>query len=320
MGRAGIRIQDGAAYMAGLEHCASPWACPICTPIIRSARRQDLTQAVDYWLQDAAHGLSMATLTTRHRKTDALTDNLDLIAGAWSALAGSQRWRRIKQAYGISHYVRAMEITWGPSSGWHAHLHVLLCHDRPLDDAAMDGLRRGLYESWAVSCERTGARRPSPRWGVDLRGITDTPDKAAKYLGKDPDGRPSHGIEQEMARGDAKRGRGRSIAPFELLDDDTINGLGEARARHLWLEYSDAVYRRRSITWSRHLRKEAGIGAEQDDEQIINRHMLGLNLIDLTRRQAKQLRAMPTVLATVMGLVETGEVPLAESVIQSVKG
>lgn len=31
-----IRLHDGKAYISGTERCVSPWACPICTPIIRT--------------------------------------------------------------------------------------------------------------------------------------------------------------------------------------------------------------------------------------------------------------------------------------------
>lgn len=67
-----------------------------------------------------------------------------------------------------------------------------------------------------------------------------------------------------MARFDAKSGRGESISPFELLDDDS--SISPGRRAVLWREYYAATKGRRAITWSRGLKKLYEIGEKTDEE------------------------------------------------------
>ena len=67
----GIRLHEGRAFLHGAQHCASPWACPLCTPVIRSQRAQDLRHAVRWWHDTPPeHGLIILTLTIPHTKSE----------------------------------------------------------------------------------------------------------------------------------------------------------------------------------------------------------------------------------------------------------
>lgn len=78
----------------------------------------------------------------------------------------------------------------------------------------------------------------------------------------------------------------------------------------------DATRRRRSITWSRGLRRDIGItGEELTDEQIIQQSVHGIPVIDLTTEAYRMLRTTPAIHAYVMQRVEDGEIPVALQVI-----
>lgn len=314
LGRTGIHVREGKAFISGLEHCASPWCCPACTPIIRAHRARDLRTAITNWqAAGETHLLAFVTLTIPHKRDDQLAAMLDLVSPAWSRLTGSRQWRRLKQQVGIRHYVRALEVTWSPKAGWHAHLHVLLFLDRSTDRR---GLQREIGGLWAdgVKAIAPERRRPSKRRGVLIETAGDNPTPLADYMAKSPDRKPD--LANELTRADIKRGRKESLAPFQLLDDPVINGLGRDTASGLWLEYVHATYRRRSITWSRDLRSDLGLTVEEPtDEQIIQQTIGGIEVIPLDHHECRALTDNPNILSHILRMTEDGEIPLAEDII-----
>ena len=313
----GIRLYEGRAFLHGAQHCASPWACPLCTPVIRRRRAQDLRHAVHWWQQTKdAHGLVFVTLTVPHSKSERLGALIDLVAGSWSRMRGSHAWRRLADRTGIRHHVRSMEITWSPTSGWHAHLHVLLFTET-MPDAKT--LKRSIHVLWAEAVHALDPdRKPvSKRHGVIVESVTDEGLLLAEYMSKTPDKRD---IALEMTRGDRKQGRrAGSMNPFELLDDGI--DLNERTTRALWCEYVDSTYRRRTITWSRKLRTDSGLaGTEPTDRQIIDDAIHGTPVISLTAPAYRMLRRSPSIIAATLQLVEDGQVPLAETVIGQATG
>lgn len=307
-----IRLRDGKAYIAGAEHCANPWCCPICTPIIRSRRAKDLRTAVERWMSVEGHGMWFLTLTVPHGKTDSLDVLLLLVSAAWSRMRGSQAWRRYARDYAIEHYVRAAEITWSTRHGWHPHLHILLfTASRTVPD------RKRITEMWAANLHAIDPARkaPSKRHGVLLEEA-DGKTAIADYLVKPPDRRRD--IASEIIRGDRKSARSNDgVNPLQLLDDDVTGEIGMDTAKRVWCEYVDATRRKRSITWSRNLRRDMGItGDEPTDEQIIRQSVHGIPILPLTVEQHRMLRTAPSIYGRVMQWIEAGEVPLAEQVIE----
>ncbi len=308
-----IRLYDGKAYIGGTERCASPWACPICTPIIRTRRARDLRTAIERWRETDGYNLWFLTLTVPHGKRNPLNETLSLVSGAWSSMRGSQAWRRYARDNGIVHYVRSAEITWSPKHGWHPHLHVLL-----FVITARQPDRKSIVRMWESSLHALDPNRKSPskRHGVlleqaDTAGLAD-------YLTKTPDAHRRRDIASEIVRGDRKNSRNDDgINPFQLLDDDVMQKLGMDTTKRLWCEYVDAVYRRRSITWSRNLRHDMGIdGVEPTDEQIIRQSMRGVPVLPLTVEQYRMLRTSPSIYAFSLQCIENGEVPIAVQVIE----
>ena len=306
-----IRLHDGKAYISGTERCVSPWACPICTPIIRTRRAKDLRTTIERWRETAEHGLWFLTLTIPHHKTDPLDTTLPIVSNAWSLMRGSQAWRRYARDNHIEHYVRAMEVTWSPQHGWHPHLHILL-----FTSTNQSPDRKSIISMWTATLQSIAPNRktPSKRHGVLIEPANGST-ALADYLSKTPDKRRD--IASEVVRGDRKQSRRNDgVNPLQLLDDAIIQQIGLDMAKRLWAEYVDATYRRRTITWSRDLRRDMGIGSEEPtDEQIIQRSVHGIPVIDLTTEAYRMLRATPAIHAYVLQRVEDGEIPVALQVI-----
>lgn len=233
---------------------------------------------------------------------------MDIIGHSWSDMAASTRWRAIKRAYGIRHWVRSIEITRSPSSGWHVHIHALIFIDQSQSDDKQ--LQADLLNLWNKTLERHGSRPASKRRGVIVLPVRETPGNAGRYLSKPPDR-----IGSEITRMDTKTGREQSLAPFQLLDPGTIDRLGEEHAKHLWLEYINATTGQRSITWSRRLRAELIGGPKQTDQQIIDDTLRGIPVLDIPSDAYRQLKREPSVLGFLLSRVETGEIPLVENII-----
>ena len=319
-GIAGIRVQGGRAFVTGTEHCASPWSCPLCTPVIRAQRARDVRRAIEYWQAGSGHGIAFLTLTVPHTPHDPLRAMIDLVSGAWSRMRGGQTWRAWARHAGIMHYIRSMEITWSPAGGWHCHLHVLLLLDRDFDP---DRLRGDIHAMWATAVRKAAPERktPSKRHGVSVEKADGDMIRLAGYMSKTPDAKDSgrYDLAREMTRADRKHARGADgLNPFQFLDDTqpapTVTG---ASMRDLWLEYVDATSRRRSITWSRDLRRMAGLGVERTDRQIIDDTIHGADAFALDADEYRMLRHAPSIRAFVLQKTETGEIPLALQVIDA---
>lgn len=263
-------MHDGSrpAGYAGLERCSSIWACPNCSAVIRAGRAAEIEEAVTAH-QATGGSVVFFTGTVRHHAGDALQDTLGQVLDAWSRLRRNKGWRLMKSRYGITHYIRSIEVTGNFSAeghGWHPHCHSLLFLDGDISDEKLQALRADLFGYWAAAVEALGGKKPSEK-GLDLQKCDKKGKVLARYVGKIQE-KKRWSAGAEMARFDAKNGRGEdSISPFELLDDESE--ISAARRGHLWREYYAATKGRRAITWSRGLKKLYEIG-EKDDEEILD--------------------------------------------------
>ncbi|KAA8821708.1 hypothetical protein [Bifidobacterium vespertilionis] len=145
--------------------------------------------------------------------------------------------------------------------------------------------------------------------------------RLASYMSKTPDAKDSgrYDLAREMTRADRKRARKTDgLNPFQFLDDtQPLPSDTGASMRSLWLEYVDATSRRRSITWSRSLRRMAGLGAERTDRQIIDDTLHSADAFAMDADEYRMLRHAPSIRAFVLQKTETGEIPLALQVIDA---
>lgn len=305
MGDVGVHGDASGAHYSGLERCASIWACPVCSAVIRAGRAEEIADAVGRWEAAGGH-VVMATLTVRHRAGDGLAEALDGVLRAWQQTISSSPWLRAKERYRIAGYVRSVEVTHG-ANGWHPHVHALLfIQGAPWTDAEASAFESWFFDRWLAKTTAQGLRQPSRAHGIDLVHA-DGGRVLAEYLAKTQEHeepRRSASVGNEMARTDMKSGRGGSLMPFELLDSEP----SDREAAALWNEYVAATHGRRAVTWSRGLRDLVAAGEERSDEEIIDETEARPMVFLLPRETyTTRLANAPDVLALVLERVEAGQ-------------
>jgi hypothetical protein len=115
---------EGRSGTRSLSSCARGMLCPTCSVTVRS-ERTDTAAKIFGEVQKRGGRLVFVTYTMRHRKSDALTDNLAVLREATHRITNSREWHRWRDTYGLS-YVSAIEITYG-EAGFHVHQHQMIC-------------------------------------------------------------------------------------------------------------------------------------------------------------------------------------------------
>jgi len=256
---AGVVENAGIAHWSGLCTCGSIWACPVCSAKVRATRADEIARAVATHVLDGGNAW-MITLTARHKRHHALADVFDAVAKGWPKLMGGAAWaggkptgrmktRRVgeKEALGVVGWIRSMEVTYGERNGWHPHLHVVLL---TRDETAPDLMKAmGRWDrTWRKWMAKHGFE-PTTEHGVVWKQVK-AGKEAGEYIAKVQEGKGHLG--NEMARGDLKKGRFKTLAPFELLTYFRITG--DAAVIPIWREYEKGTFRRRAITWAKGLR------------------------------------------------------------------
>lgn len=248
------------AHFSGVQHCGSVWACPVCAPIIRRERAEEITEAARRHLASGG-GIAMVTFTLRHSRIDSLSGLMRLLCDAYQDMSRSRAFRDWRADSGQRGSIAATEITYG-LNGWHPHRHVLMLFDRPVTREDEAAIGDELFDMWSHAVDRCGGRTVS-RDAFDVRAVTRGEEQVAAYVTKTVKG--VDGIGAEVSLADVKAGRADgSINPFQLLD------LGTPEAEKLWDEYAEATKGRSAIRWSRGLRDDLGMGVEKTDEEIVD--------------------------------------------------
>lgn len=252
------------AFYSGLQTCGLVWLCPVCAPKIQAVRAGELEQAIEH---AEAEGLlvDLVTLTLPHRRGQSLKELEGVLRHAYRSMQNSRGYRELREAVGLVGTVASEELTWGPETGWHPHLHIL----RFRRSGGMS--RRGkltaadlrLFELWRSAVERRGWESPK------LRGFSvQDGSHAHQYVQKlaRPEEAFTWGLPDEMARSHTKRGRGERYTPFDLLRMGAEGAEGPWKS--LWREYAEVYKGRQQLRWSKGLRERLAVHSLGTDEQI----------------------------------------------------
>ncbi len=250
------------AHVTGIRRCGSPWACPVCAPVVRERRALEIDRGLSAHLAGGG-GAVFVTLTLRHHRGDELGPRLALVSEALHDCLSGAAWKRRSARLGYVGAIRATEVTWAEANGWHPHVHAVLLLERPIGEAQADDLRAWLLGRWGGVCERRGFGTLSAAHGVDVQVVRSAPELAG-YLTKVDGG---WGAGHELARGDVKVGRVHGLVPAQLLGE--FIETGEVRFKLLWQEYERATFGKRAIVWSAGLRRRLlGEEVEESDEAL----------------------------------------------------
>ena len=297
---------ESPAHYSGLERCASVWACPVCAGVIRATRADEIERAAQH-AHESGLGLAFTTITLRHKSDDSLAGSIDLLLQAWRSVVSWRAWRKVADRLGYLGAIRATEVTYG-GNGWHPHSHFLMVFERPLSEVELASFEAETFALWAKAVEKRGGRLPSREHGVKVQRVDGDGAVLANYLSKvqEKAGERRTSIGAEIARGDLKRGRGDSLAPFELLDAE---GPGTEQARALWVEFVTSTRGRRAFSWTKGLRDRLLPGEDEktDDEVIEDAEAFEPVAVIEARTYDRAFRDSPDRLAEALEIAESGD-------------
>jgi hypothetical protein len=265
-----IALRAGAygPSWAGLQHCGSVHAEPVCAATIRAHRALEVGGVLGAALADH-QTLTFGTFTGRHRLGQPLTLLWDAAKTAWHDAVTNGGSRKQMQRAGVVGWVRVWDATFG-ANGWHLHPHWVMAGDG--DAAAMEAVCEGMWERWERSMVRQGLARPLRR-GQEWHRVEGAAaaGELGEYLFKLAEGPQAPSARQvgsvlgvELAH--TMPGRTATVEGtrpvWSLLDAARLDGDAEALA--YWHEWENGSKGRRQIGWGGKLRQQY----EPDDDEL----------------------------------------------------
>lgn len=257
--------------LANLCHCGSPWACPMCTPMIGTGR---LRQTTDLFTEAhrRGHGAGFMTLTNSHHRGHRLTDLREHQAEAFRRTLATRAVKQARVAHGVTGFLHGREVMHSVEAGWHPHSHLVWLFDRlisPERYAEFGGLLHAVY---AGELAKLGDYRSTWEHGLDLQvvDLQDADGALTQYL---------HKFGREMSTPGTKLGRRQGhLTPFELLEEFRTTGNVEYLER--WHEYEAATHGKQRINPSKGLWELYGV-SEETDEELANVDLSGDDVAEL---------------------------------------
>lgn len=268
-------VEYDRAFWAGLQVCASVWACPVCAAKIAERRRSDLVEAVSN-ADSQGLGVFLMTLTVPHGLGDDLDSILNKLQEAWRYTSSTRAGDKARKAINLAGTIRALEVTDG-ANGFHPHFHVLLF---TTITHLPETIQQRFSPLWQQACEKAGLPRPSDQHGCNVqRG-----EYAASYVSK-------WGIEDEMTKGHIKRSRSASgLSMWDHLRSVFDTGCKRSAAR--FATFARAFKGRRQLVWSKGLRDRLSLGQELSDEVLaVQEREPAIELASLTHEDWKAILA-----------------------------
>lgn len=306
----GLRLSEGVAGIAGLQHCGSVWADPVCAGRILLHRALEIGAVLGRAIGQG-HPLGFVTLTMRHHAGQPL-------ALLWAA--AQKGWRRCIQGKGwvevqplVEGWVRVWEVTHG-RNGWHVHVHLVLVLAPGQSPAeALEVIAGGMFERWSRGLVAAGLEAPRPV-GQDWHVVEG--ERAAglvgQYLAKIVDAPEA---EEERARSlgleltsslPGRSAEGLRTRPVWTLLDH-LQATGEADALEAWHEWERASKGKRQVGWSRGLRERFAPEVEDLGDDEIVQQEIGTKEDELVHFSAEQWRDIVAVPGRPVLLLEATE-------------
>ncbi len=248
--RTGVNLYAHPQYQSAsygdLMRCGSVWCCPVCAAKVSEKRRVELEAAIT--AHRANGGLVLlVSLTVAHGIGDDLSLLLQRFTAAERSMKQSGGYVRLKGRVGLVGTVRALEVTYGRTHGFHPHAHALYFVAADTDVTAFTA---ELFRLWQRAAERQGLTMNGR--GLDVRA---TVGAVGSYLAK-------WGAAAELTNASAKRGRAGGLTPWELLAH--FDATGETWARDRFRDYAGAFKGRHQLTYSHGLKAALGLDSQPE--------------------------------------------------------
>lgn len=300
--------QHGKAHFSGLQTCGSAWNCPVCSAKISERRKIEIRNAVDLHVA-AGGGVEMVTLTVRHSRLDVLADLMAMLRVSLKRLREHRDYKHLRSLYQVVGSIRALEVTWGESNGWHPHLHELWLFPEPLKAAQRAMLQRLLFNVWKSACARSGLPSPNRQRGVHIQQAHSAADYVAKWGTE-----PRWDAATELTKANSKKARTKKgRTPFDLL-----RAYAEGPKAHkkpdqykrfgaLFAEFAKAFKGFNQCRWSPGLKAAFGIVELSNEEIAAAQDNAAERVTQITREQWQLVLRQPYEARTILlKLAETG--------------
>jgi hypothetical protein len=226
--------------------CGNVWCCPVCAAKVSEKRRGELESAITN--HRAAGGVVLlVSFTVAHGIGDDLPLLVQRFTAAERSMKQSGGYGRLKGRVGLVGTVRALEVTYGRTHGFHPHAHALYFVAADTDVTAFTA---ELFRLWQGAAERQGLTMNGR--GLDVRA---TVGAVGSYVAK-------WGAAAEVTNASAKRGRVGGLTPWELLAH--FAATGEVWARDRFRDYAGAFKGRHQLTYSHGLKAALGLDSEAE--------------------------------------------------------
>jgi len=241
-------IEHEKSHYGGLQTCGSVWACPICSAKVSSRRKDETLQAMEMQLAQEKQ-IYFITLTFPHYKQDSLIELRKKQSEALKYYRKHYHFKKFVKESGYQGSIRALEVTFGLSNGWHPHTHEIVFCDNKV---TFGSIKQKLFKAWYDSCVKAGLPKPSYQNGIDVKGG----DKAGEYINK---------YGSELALGHTKKARNGRFSPYDLLR--AYHHENDKQMGAKFVEFAEGMKGSRQLFWSPKLKAKFGIN-EMTDEEI----------------------------------------------------
>lgn len=254
------------AGVSGIWRCRRGEVCPSCAGAA-TARRRDTYARAGRAATEKGDRVVTLVFSVSHSLRDRLVDLMRAVKGASTAARAGGTWdRTIKPALGCVGVLVDHHVRFGNRHGWHYHQHLtVFCAGKTDAEimAAMDTLV-GRYVSFLA---RKGYRADAERQHVKiLRDDLDT----GPYTYPADHNAPELGETAEITADD--HGEEESLSPLMLAERASH---GDDRAAALFMEFSSAIKKTRSVVVTRSLARALEIEPKVEEPAFTEQTRLG---------------------------------------------
>ena len=254
----GVYLNEGGrAGLIGATRCGSLFLCPVCA-MRRSMQLGDRAGAAAQACIDQGGAVWFITLTVRHHNRQSLRTLKAALMAGWKTLQQGRAFIAFRERAGLLGMVRTIETPWGPTHGWHVHLHVLALFEGR-DFEAQEAWCEEIIARWRFLMAAQGfdARRQAQDCRRCFNGET-----AAEYATKGA---------IELTASAVKESKSDLIHPFEIAARAVA---GDDAAEAVWREYAAVMPGTQQAVVSKRLATALGISNEGEVEPDVERVML----------------------------------------------
>jgi len=168
--------RDESLRYTGLATCGNIWICNCCSKIIRAKKAAMISEIL---MNKKAYEFDMITLTIKHKKEDKLIDLINQVNKGFNQLNTTKRIKKLYEKLGYLGIIKALDITYNDSNGWHPHLHIILVSKSGINYRTAE--HAIIYEEW----NKINKSELSPKAFEAVRIQKKDIEKVGKYMTKE---------------------------------------------------------------------------------------------------------------------------------------